>query len=313
MLFAIDDEQATQVLTPAFCLASARAAFREHAADKVTLTTPRVERLALEAKGSAGYRVKGAVFHRPGIAGVRIAQTVLLSEYPSMRPLGFMNERTAYARRVGAVAAATLEALDKSRFDHLCLFGAGKLARSTLIALAHRYDLGEIAVLSRTASSRQVFAEEFRVEGLNIRGSDDPENAVRRSDLVVTMTDADEPLFRADWVGSGTAIVSMGGGLELDFDLLDSAAGIFVDDLEGCLESGDLARAREAGRYDPERITGSVADLLAGQLGLPEAGPILFIPRGMASMDVMQAIRVAEIAGLLPSRLSSDWDESPPR
>ncbi|MFO8059777.1 MAG: hypothetical protein R6U70_03855 [Bacillota bacterium] len=292
MPFVITDEQVASTLTWDLSLESARDVFREQAAGRVLLTDPRVKKLSFPGAGG-GYRVKGAVLTGMGVAGLRAARTVILSSWPEMEFIGAVEERTGYARRVGAVTAVALEALDRETFSSVCLFGAGRLARTTLGALAHRYRLGQVTVLSRRLETREKLAAQFRLRGLNVCPGADPEAAVRQADLIITMTSADEVLVRDEWVGESAVVVSTGGGQELDFALLERAGGLYVDDLEGCLESGDLSRAREAGCYRREWVDGTLAGLLCDPGAGVQGGPIVFIPRGMAAMDVLQAYRVA--------------------
>lgn len=291
--FVITDEQVVSLLDWDLSLDAARETFRRQSDGRLLLTEPRVKRLTFP-DGGRGYRVKGAAFADEGIAGLRASRVIILNSWPEMEFLGVLQEQTAYSWRVGAVTAVALEALARESFEEVCLFGAGRLARTTLQALAHRYRLGNVRVLSRTAASRQSFAESFGREGFNIRAVDDPEKAVSSSELVITMTSADEVVVRDGWVPENATVVSMGGGQELDFDLLDRAEAVFVDDLSGCLESGDLARAREAGRYCSGWITANIADLLAAPQQFSLAGPTVFIPRGMAAMDIMQAWRLVQ-------------------
>jgi|GEM_PF-6753243 len=289
--FAVSDDEVEEVLSWDLSLRAARDTFSEQAAGRVTLTDPRVKRLRYSPVGR-GYRLKGAVFTGMGITGLRAGRTVLLHQWPDMDFMGVMEERTAYSWRVGAVTAVALEALGRSEFGSVCLFGAGRLAHTTLAALAHRYSLGTVDILSRTSESREQMAAYFSEQGIEARPSSDPEHAVREAELVITMTAADQVLVQRDWVDDSSVVVSMGGGLELDFDLLEQAGGLFVDDLEGCLESGDLARAQESGRYRRDWVTGSLADLLDYPDAHHWAGPTVFIPRGMAAMDVMQAYMI---------------------
>jgi ornithine cyclodeaminase/alanine dehydrogenase-like protein (mu-crystallin family) len=169
--------------------------------------------------------------------------------------------------------------------------------------------MDKVTVLSRSAASREAFANYFQGMGLKISAGHNPEQAVKEADLIITITNADEVLVRSNWVADAATVVSMGGGQELDFDLFDRASAVFVDDLEGCLESGDLAAAQSAGRYQNEWIEGTLAnrfnarkkqnndntarDHNSGKI----AGPAILIPRGMAAMDVMQAYRALEKLG----------------
>ncbi len=291
--FLLSDEQVSETLEWELCLNAARETFQQQYENKLLLTEPRVKRLMFDDV-HRGYRVKGVAFTELGFAGLRASRTVLLNQWPNMKFIGLVEERTSYRWRVGAVTAVSLEALGRDVFESVCLFGAGRLADTTLQALSHRYSLGQVTVLSRTAASREEFAANFRKQGLNVQAGDNPAQAVRNSELIITMTSADEVLVKSSWVDESAVVVSMGGGQELDFALLERAGHLFVDDLKGCLESGDLSQAQEAGDYQSEWVSGTIAEFLASPDKYSAMGPVVLIPRGMAAMDVMQAYRIVQ-------------------
>ncbi len=307
MGFIIEDHEVRSALNWDLVLDSARRVFRAQEEGRVFLTDPRIQRLRLPTASShatAGYRIKGAVFTAEQIAGVRIAGSIILSRWPEMEFLGVVEERTGYTHRVGAVTAVALEMFGQECFAGLCLFGAGRLATTTLEALLHRYDVGPIRVIARSAKSAHCFVESFRGRELDVAVGIDVREAVRSAELIVTMTNADEVLLHHDWVRPDHIIVSMGGGQELDLALLEHNGALIVDDLEGCLESGDLQRLDQADRYHPALVSGSIFEYLgcAARAEHHIARPTVLIPRGMASMDVMQAIEIAKTLGYIPTR-----------
>lgn len=289
----VRDSELAPHLSWELCFSSAREVFAEQAAGRVELTWPRVQRFSFAEGGQTVYRVKGCLFTRWGLAGLRVRGTILFNRWPGMEPVGAVIETTNYERRVGAVTAVALEALKQESLTSVCLFGAGRLARATLTALANRYSLGSITVFSRTPASSEAFASDFRGEGLSITAGSEVEQAVRSASLIITITTANEPLFPADWVGDETTVVAMGGQQELDIRLLERARGVYVDDLEGCLDSGEIALASRQMNVD-EIITGTIAELLTAPRTTERPGPLVLIPRGMASMDVLQAYRAVE-------------------
>ncbi len=291
MVVYLSDSAVCRQLDLDLSLKAVRETFRREIDGAVLLTKPRVDYLLFPGF-PYGYRLKGAAFPDLKVAGLRVARHILLSDWPDLVPFALVDEQTAYQYRVGAVTTVALEALARKRFDHLCLFGAGRLARATLRALTHRFEFEAVSILSRNPASRMALAEMSSGWGISGVARWDAEKAVREADLIVTITTADEPLVRRDWVSNSATVVSMGGAQELDFELLARAGDVFVDDLAGCLESGDLARAKAAG-HDPTRwVSGTLAGWWSGATSRSKSGPLILIPRGMASMDVMQAYRV---------------------
>ena len=119
---------------------------------------------------------------------------------------------------------------------------------------------------------------------------DTAEQAVRDSDIVVTATNAKDPVLDADWVSPGTHINAMGSNQaqrrELPSELILSADLIAVDSLEQArMESGDLLLALDADHWSSHRIV-ELKDVTARPY--PNATTI-FKSNGIALEDVVCA------------------------
>lgn len=66
------------------------------------------------------------------------------------------------------------------------------------------------------------------------------EDAVKSADIVVTVTSADEPLVRYEWVKDGCFICAVGSYRELEFRVTKSVKRIVVDHLEQTMHRGNL-------------------------------------------------------------------------
>ena len=100
--------------------------------------------------------------------------------------------------------------------------------------------------------------------------SNSAEEAVRGADIVVTATNAKEPVLEGGWISDGTLVNAMGSNVanrrELPADLVKRAGLVAVDSIEQArIEAGDLILAESwdnvvelqnvKPRYDPNRVT----------------------------------------------------------
>src|SRR5260370_17449159 len=108
------------------------------------------------------------------------------------------------------------------------------------------------------------------------------------------MTTSAEPVIEAGWVERHGGVVGAGSNFphkaEIPADLVERARTVVVDQLATAqLESGDLIRAQEAGKFDWERAI-ELASVLVGSSRAPdESGITLFQSHGLAIWDPARA------------------------
>jgi ornithine cyclodeaminase len=128
------------------------------------------------------------------------------------------------------------------------------------------------------------------------------EAAVRGSDLVVTVTDAGEPVVSRSWVAAGSHICAVGASLptrrELDSATV-AAARFFVDRRESAEnEAGDYLIPLREGAIAAGHIRGEIGDVLLGRSpGRTSAEEItVFKSLGLAVEDLAAAALAFERA-----------------
>jgi ornithine cyclodeaminase/alanine dehydrogenase-like protein (mu-crystallin family) len=135
--------------------------------------------------------------------------------------------------RTAAVVAIAAKHMARDDARRLGLFGVGRNAFGILKGLLTVRPIREIVVSSRDPERRKKFCEEGeRLLGVNVRGVDKPEQAVRGMDVVLTATNSLTPLFPEEWVESGTHVSSMGKPTELGRGLHLKAQRIVVGSQE---------------------------------------------------------------------------------
>ena len=224
----------------------------------------------------------------------------LLYRAEDARPLALFEANHLGQIRTGAASGLATALLARPESAVLGIIGSGFQALSQLQAVAAVRDLREIRVWSRSASKREGFARQCAEElGLSVQPVDSAEEAVRGVEILVTATNAKDPVLEADWVSPGTHINAMGsnhpGRRELPSELIQRAGLIVVDNLEQSkMESGDLLLALDQEDWNGGRIV-ELKDLMSTTWS---ADPhiTIFKSNGLAIEDVTCAGYIYELA-----------------
>ena len=174
-----------------------------------------------------------------------------------------MNASAITAIRTAAVTAVATRLLAREDTRKLAILGAGVQARSHLDSMRAVRDFDQIVLYSPTQGHAQALAEEFGVEVAS-----SAEDAVRGADVVVTATNATEPVLERSWLKEGAHLNAVGGRppqmTELDPETV-AAAALFVDRRESAEnEAGDYRQALEEGAIGPDHIRAEIGEVLIG-------------------------------------------------
>jgi ornithine cyclodeaminase/alanine dehydrogenase-like protein (mu-crystallin family) len=231
--------------------------------------------------GHSGLRVVSGAVLATRRVGVRLGPNsglgggdkmyALLFDADSGELLSFMGFPFGTLRTAAVVAIAAKHlARDDSR--KLGLFGVGRNAFGILKGLLTVRPIKEIFVSSRDPQRRKKFCDEgTELLGISVRGVDNPEQAVRGMDVVLTATNSLTPIFPEDWVEPGTHVSSMGKPTELSRGLHLKASRIVVGSQEQERNYGDrsaalpLVELTAEGKLSWSRIP-ELGELITGQV-----------------------------------------------
>jgi ornithine cyclodeaminase/alanine dehydrogenase-like protein (mu-crystallin family) len=180
--------------------------------------------------------------------------------------------------RTGAATGLAVELLARPDARVATIFGAGRMARNQLEAICEVRDLETVWICSRTEGRARAYIAEMQAKGAPIPGdlrlARSPRECVPVSDIVITATTAESPVFAGDDLRAGTCVVAGGAYREVDETTIRRAAKVVVDMKEnmhspvlkplleaGVLraadvaELGDLVLGRRPGRESDEEIT----------------------------------------------------------
>ena len=200
--------------------------------------------------------------------------------------------------RTGAQAAIAIEYLKRKPSITIGMFGAGMQAKTTIQAIADRMDIDRLIVWNH----RQVTADKFKEEMAEYVSGEiivtmDPQEACQ-AEILITLTPAQAPLFKAEWVQPGTIVFPMGSFQEIEDQLILSADKIIVDHVDQALTRGALKKLNKEGKVTRAHIHSTIGDHAESPQPLEniENEIIICIPIGTGAMDVSVAYKAYQKA-----------------
>ncbi len=193
-----------------------------------------------------------------------------------------MDGRLITEMRTAAVSAVATKLLSSPDARVLAILGSGVQARSHNEALRLVRTFEEVRVWSRTPEHAHRLAEEISAKVMTA------EKAVRDADVVVTVTNAREPILKGAWLKRGCHVNAVGSPRpdwrELDDEAMRNV--LFVDSREGALkESGDVILSKAP-------IYAEIGEALAGKMPPRARETTVFKSLGMAVEDIAAAMLV---------------------
>lgn len=201
--------------------------------------------------------------------------------------------------RTGAASAVCAKVLARKDSSVLGIIGAGLQGRMHVRALNHLFKLKEVRVTDIQEGAAENYSREMKGEtGLNVFPKKSYQEVVEGADIVCTVTTADEPMVRKEWLKKGSLVISAGSYQELDPKVVLSADKIVVDSWAQTSHRGELARLVEAGKLGEKNIHAEIGEILAGKKKGREREDenILAIPIGLGSLDIGCAFEVYQKA-----------------
>ncbi len=225
---------------------------------------------------------------------------VLLWEGGSGALVAAMEAATLGQLRTGAATALATDLMARADAARLMVIGSGFQALGQAVAIAGVRPLTEVLVYSRHPGHRESFARIVTARtGVPARSVTDPAAAARTADIIVTATNAQEPVLLGEWLASGVHVNATGSDQasrrETDDALVAASDLIVADDLDAAhLEAGDLILADPA----PWDRVIPLADVVAQRRGArPSASArTLFVSQGIAAEDMAVAYALLEKA-----------------
>ena len=235
---------------------------------------------------------------------------VTLFDGESGVPTAILDASAVTAVRTAAVTAVATRVLACPDARTLAILGAGTQARAHLAALENVREFEQVRVYAPTAAHAQALVEQAqggqRQGGAGrgeLRVAVSAEEAVRGADVVVTATNAREPVLRHAWLKPGAHVNAVGASTPQarELDTATVAAGaLFCDSRESLRnEAGEFLLAVAEGLIaGEEHVRAELGEVLAGTApGRLDLGELtLFRSLGLAIEDLAAAEHAVAVA-----------------
>ena len=268
MLYLTESEVA-QLLPMRVCVDLTRRAFEDWRAGTAQnqarrrLTTPGGSVLHALA-GACGSYFGTKIYSTNVRFGLR-EMLVLLFDGSTGQALAMMQAEQLGQIRTGAATGYVADLLSNPKASVVGMIGSGRQARTQLEAVRVVRSIQTARVWSRRRDGLEQFCKE-----VDATPAESAEAAVRGADIVITATNAKDPVVDAAWIEPGAFVSAIGSNQgnrrELPADLLAAAGIVAVDSIEQArIEAGDLILAADGfarvvelkdvqASWDPRRI-----------------------------------------------------------
>ncbi|KRE29875.1 hypothetical protein ASG82_25440 [Mycobacterium sp. Soil538] len=172
--------------------------------------------------------------------------------------------------RTAAAGAVAARMLAPPTVETVAVLGAGVQAYWQPLALYGERPFATLSIWARSMPKAGVLKSRLRekLPDVEIWCSPDIESTVRRADVLITATQAREPLVRGEWLRQGAHVTAVGADdatkSELDATALRRAK-VFVDAREIAEANGDVHRAIRTGRYSIDDVSGELGEVISGR------------------------------------------------
>jgi ornithine cyclodeaminase/alanine dehydrogenase-like protein (mu-crystallin family) len=195
--------------------------------------------------------------------------------------------------RTGAVSAVGTQYMARTDSETIGMVGSGREARAQAAAICAVRPIKLIKVWSRGAENRENYARDVSEKlGIKVMPVETAEEAVRDTDIVVTITSARDPIVAGDWLRKGTFICAVGATTperrELHSDAVDRASRVVVEHLpQAQRECGEILDAVERGTMTWDSVI-ELKDIVSGRVpGRASADEVnLFDTIGVGTEDI---------------------------
>lgn len=202
--------------------------------------------------------------HKKGIP--YIGGVIILNEARTGEVLAIMDGSYITDIRTGASAGVVAKRLAREDSKIAGIIGAGVQGRMNARALAVSCNLEEIKVSDIRWEAAVKCAEELNDElDIKVTPVKSNEECCKGSDIIITVTIADEPLVMWDWIKKGCVVMSLGSFQELDESIPLKADKLVVDNWEQNAHRGELMKLVRASKIMESDVYAEMPEIVVGE------------------------------------------------
>jgi len=234
----------------------------------------------LEEYNSFGLKVISYNENNPSKNLPKVNATALVFNSITGEPTALLNVAPVTSFRTGAAAAIGAKYLARKDSKKVLVVGCGNVALYSIAAILTAMPQIESVVVCNPKDNTNIVERVKKLKSdvqdilasfncllkANIQSSENIEESVKESDIIITATPSEKSMINVDWVKEGTHFSCMGAGnpgkQEIDSELFKKAI-IFADDTKQCIEYGEMQKAFK--NQVISSIDGEIGELILNQ------------------------------------------------
>jgi ornithine cyclodeaminase/alanine dehydrogenase-like protein (mu-crystallin family) len=300
----ISGEEAQSILEIDSALELIRDVYRMVEAGRAEVSHPAAMHMRGALDTNTAFKIKGAVLDDLGVAGFRLigdadqrhgdgAAYCYLIDPRDATPFALVDEGWLHRVRTALTGLVAVAALAPEKPKRLALIGTGRIALEFVRHLDSVLPGLPLVLASRDGERAAQTAREWtRLTGRPVDAASSVAEAVRSTDVVVTLSDADATLFTVEDVQPGTLVCAMGGRREFGREVLDRSSRFIVDEVDFVCTAGNVASWIKEGSITRSEVEATVNETIGGVLTRGVRQPVppgeiwLAVVQGMAACDI---------------------------
>ncbi len=257
----------------------------------------------LEELNQVGVKLVNAHPDNPSKHGLpTVLASIMLFDPETGVPISLMDGTHITAMRTAAASAVAAKYLARKDSKNLAVVGAGYQSFRQVEALREVLKLESVKIFDIDSDKAEKLAVSLQDKfAITAKSFTSAKEAVRGSDLLVTVSPSREPIVKCEWITEGMLISAVGadapGKEELEPELLKRAR-IVIDDWEQGSHGGEINVPLSNGIIGKSDIYAEISEIVVGlKPGRTSDKEItVFDTTGLAIQDVITAWHVYEVA-----------------
>lgn len=236
-----------------------------------------------------------------------IVSVVMVFDDETGKPIGLLDGTAITGLRTGAAGAIGAKYLARKNSKKLLMVGAGNIATYQIAGVLTEFtEIEEVKIYdpmsyefskNKCQKIRKILENKFgitNIDNVSFVPVNDFPNAVQDSDIIITATPSRKPLINKEWVKPGTHFSCIGSDMsgkeEIDPYIMEGAK-LFVDDVEQCINVGEIEIPIRKGIIAKNDIDGEIGEVICKKVEgrVDDSEITVFDSTGIAVMDISTA------------------------
>jgi len=247
--------------------------------------------------------------NNPKLGLNKVNATSLVCDSKTGQPIALLNAVPITSYRTGASAGIGAKYLARKDSKNLLVIGSGNIATYSIVATLITMPNIEKVIICNPKNYNSLLNkfDNIKTDVINLLAecnlelkadiicSNDIENSVKESDIIITATPSEKALIKSEWVKEGTHFSCMGacmeGKQEID-ELIFSKAKVYADDINQCIKSGESQTAFKNNIIS--KFNGEIGDILLNKCDgrISQNDITIFDSTGLFIQDLATSIEI---------------------